>query len=91
MKVLGVILTETLSFEMHVAQICCRARQSMYALRILTAHGLSGPVLYECGEGDNGGTPVVCCSGMVGLCQPKGEGNAPVCNEQVDPSAIPPK
>ena len=47
MKVLGVMLTETLSFEMHIAQICCRARQSMYALRILTAHGLSGPGLYD--------------------------------------------
>jgi hypothetical protein len=36
-----------LCFEMHIAQLCCRARQSMYALRILTAHGLSGPRLYD--------------------------------------------
>ena len=38
---------ETLNFEVHISQICCKARQSMYALHILTAHGLKGPKLVD--------------------------------------------
>src|SRR5688572_9188128 len=66
MKVLGVMLSENLSFVMHIPQLCCRARQSIQQACHL------GPL-------------VVCCSVMVGLCQPKGE----VCNGQLDPSPIP--
>ena len=47
MKVLGVMLSDTLKFDLHIDRVCCRARQSMYALRILTAHGLSGPRLHD--------------------------------------------
>ena len=47
MKVLGVMLSDTPRFDLHIDRICCRARQSMYALRILTAHGLSGPRLHD--------------------------------------------
>ena len=47
MKVLGVTMSDTLRFDKHIDQIYCRARQSMYALRILTAHGLAGPKLYD--------------------------------------------
>ena len=47
MVILGVTMNEALSFEAHVTRICCQARQSLYALRILVAHGLSGPMLYD--------------------------------------------
>jgi len=47
MVILGVTMNETLSFESHITRICCQARQSLYALRILVAHGLSGPMLYD--------------------------------------------
>ena len=47
MVILGVTMNETLSFETHITRICCQARQSLYALRILVAHGLSGPMLYD--------------------------------------------
>src|SRR5678816_1428570 len=40
-------MNEALSFESHITRICCQARQSLYALRILLAHGLSGPLLYD--------------------------------------------
>src|SRR5678815_5626412 len=43
----GVTMSDTLSFDMHIDKICCRARQSLYALRVLTAHGLAGPKLYD--------------------------------------------
>ena len=47
LNVLGVTFTEVLNFEPHITRICCKARQSMYALRILVAHGLRGPQLYD--------------------------------------------
>ena len=47
MKILGVTMSDTLSFDKHIDQICCRARQSLYALRVLTAHGLAGLRLYD--------------------------------------------
>src|SRR5678816_3960202 len=47
MNILGVTFTEALSFEPHITRICCKARQSMYALRILVAHGLKGLQLYD--------------------------------------------
>ena len=47
MVILGVTMNEALSFEAHITRICCQARQSLYALRILVAHGLSGPMLYD--------------------------------------------
>ena len=47
MVILGVTMNEALSFEAHITRISCQARQSLYALRILVAHGLSGPMLYD--------------------------------------------
>src|ERR1043165_113847 len=47
LNVLGVTFTEVLSFEPHITRICCKARQSMYALRILVAQGLRGLQLYD--------------------------------------------
>ena len=35
MKILGVPITELLNFDSHVSNICIRARQSMYAIRVL--------------------------------------------------------
>jgi len=39
MIILGVVMTEHIGFEMHIKRICVQARQSMYALRIMTTHG----------------------------------------------------
>jgi len=47
MVILGVVLTETISFANHIKRICVQARQSLYALRIMTSHGLRGPNLYD--------------------------------------------
>ena len=47
LKVLGVILSNNLSFNIHIDKICCRARQSLYAFRALAAHGLAGRKLYD--------------------------------------------
>ena len=47
LKVLGVTMTEQFNFDMHVNNIVIKARQSMYALRVLTAHGLSGQSLSD--------------------------------------------
>src|SRR3984885_5619587 len=45
--ILGVKITDKLGFELHVNYICTRALQSLYALRLLTAHGLSGQRLHD--------------------------------------------
>ena len=47
MVILGVVMTEHIGFEMHIKRICVQARQSMYALRIMTTHGLAGPMLHD--------------------------------------------
>lgn len=47
MTVLRGTFTETLSFEKHITQICCKARQSLCALRILKDHGFKGSNLFE--------------------------------------------
>ena len=47
LKILGVTLSEHFSFDVHVKNIIVKARQSMYALRVLVAHGLSGVALYD--------------------------------------------
>jgi hypothetical protein len=50
MKILGVTLSEQLGFDEHVRNINIKARQSMYALRVLAAHGLSGHKLNDVAE-----------------------------------------
>ena len=47
MKILGVTITDTLSFEPHVTNVLARCAQTGYALRILRAHGLNGPALWN--------------------------------------------
>src|SRR5688572_6177403 len=47
LNILGVTFTEVLRFEPHITRICCKARQSMYAMRILVGHGLKGLQLYD--------------------------------------------
>ena len=47
MKILGVTITGTLSFEPHVTNVLARCSQTGYALRILRAHGLNGPALWN--------------------------------------------
>jgi len=43
---LGVVLHETLSMSPHITKISKRASQTLYALRVLRAHGLSGKQLH---------------------------------------------
>ena len=41
-------MTEHIGFEMPIIKrICVQARQSMYALRIMTTHGLAGQMLHD--------------------------------------------
>ena len=48
MVVLGVKLTDTLSFHQHVDRIVARTAQTSYALRLLRSHGLGAPQIYDC-------------------------------------------
>src|SRR6266536_5235655 len=43
---LGVILHESLSMTPHISKTVARAGQTLYALRVLRAHGLSGKNLH---------------------------------------------
>ncbi len=43
---LGVVLHETLSMTSHITKILKRASQTLYALRVLRSHGLSGKQLH---------------------------------------------
>ena len=47
MVILGVVMTEHIGFEIHIKRSCAQARPSMYALCILTAHGLARPMLHD--------------------------------------------
>ena len=47
LKILGVTLSQLLSFEPHIDKIVAQAAQSMYALRVLRAHGLHGDSLCD--------------------------------------------
>ena len=46
-RVLGVVLSSSLGFRSHFTNICTRALQSLYAIRILTSHGLEGQRLHD--------------------------------------------
>ncbi len=46
MKVLGVILNETMSMSDHVEQMVVKGSQTLYALRVLQTHGLRGSALH---------------------------------------------
>ena len=47
LKILGVTLSQLLSFEPHIDKIVTQTAQSMYALRVLRAHGLHGDSLCD--------------------------------------------
>jgi len=47
MKILGVTLTYTLSFNTHIDIVLRQAAQSLYALRVLRSHGLTGEALWD--------------------------------------------
>ena len=47
LNILGVQISDRLEFAPHVNQITVTAVQSTYALRVLRAHGLNGPNLWE--------------------------------------------
>ena len=46
-KILGVIVTDTLSFDMHISNVITRCSQTSYAFRIMRAHGLIGRELRD--------------------------------------------
>ena len=46
-SILGVTITDKLGIGPHVDNICTRAHQSLYAIRLLSAHGLSGQRLHD--------------------------------------------
>ena len=47
MKILGVSLTSTFSFNAHIDIALRQAAQSMYALSVLRSHGLTGEALWD--------------------------------------------
>ena len=47
LKILGVTVTDTLSFDLHISNVVTWCAQTSYALRILRSHGLSGPALWN--------------------------------------------
>ena len=47
LNILGVTLSEHLIFDKHLNSISIKARQSLYTLRVLVAHGLTGPSLSD--------------------------------------------
>ena len=47
MKILGVSLSNTFSFDAHIDIALRQAAQSMYALRVLRSHGLTGEALWD--------------------------------------------
>ena len=45
--ILGVTLNDTLTFDEHVCRTVSQSSQSLYALRVLRAHGLEGAALWD--------------------------------------------
>jgi len=91
MVILGVTMNEGFSFEAHITRICFQARQSLYALRILVGHGLSGPMLCDMRQVScyNGGPNALCCSGLVGVCRATRKEPPSVGDAASDSSAVP--
>ena len=46
-KILGVTVNDTLTFDLHIANVVSRCTQTSYALRTLQAHGLHGQALWD--------------------------------------------
>jgi hypothetical protein len=47
LNILGIEITEKFGFSPYVQRLCIRAKQSLYAHRILISHGLSGVRLHD--------------------------------------------
>ena len=47
MNILGVVLQDNFSFNAQVDRMCSQGAQTLYAIRTLSYHGLSGPPLWE--------------------------------------------
>ena len=47
LEVLGVSFSDRLDFSEHFKVICAKAARSMYALKVLRAHGLQGANLWQ--------------------------------------------
>ena len=47
LKILGVTVTNTLSFDLHISNVVARCAQKGYAVRILRSHGLIGPAVWK--------------------------------------------
>ena len=47
LKTLGVTFSDRLDFSEHFRTVCSRTAGSMYALRVLRAHGLQGKDLWQ--------------------------------------------
>ena len=46
-NILGVSLSKTFSFNAHIENVLRQATQSMYALRVLRSHGLTGKSMWD--------------------------------------------
>ena len=46
-RILDILINDKIGLEAHVNLICTRAKQSLYAIRILCAHGLFGARLHD--------------------------------------------
>lgn len=68
MKILGVTLSEYLSQDTHVNNLCIKARQSTFASSALVAFGLKALKRYSnCIHSGTKSTNLICCSRLVGL------------------------
>src|SRR5688572_32855706 len=45
--ILGFTISDRIGFGTHMDKICCKARKSMFALRVLVAHGHHGQRLFD--------------------------------------------
>ena len=68
-KILGVILTNGLSVSLHVQTVITSCAQTLYALRVLWAHGLCQSALQNNLQSSRSGQTDVRIKRLVGLCR----------------------
>ena len=87
-----VVLNGSLILEPQINGICGQARQSLYAVRIMLTHGITGTLInLRCGAGENSGWHAPCHPGRVeveGGCRATGEEPSAISNGPTDPSEI---
>ena len=73
MVILGVTVTDTLSFATHIKNIklCCQARRSLYALRIPRSAWPPRTQFARCGTCYNSSKNALCLTSMVGIYFPE--------------------